>query len=294
MPADNNAEQIAEWNGAMGQLWAEKQQEIDVVVALFGNAAMKSAAPQPGERVIDIGCGCGDTTIEIARIVGERGTVMGVDVSQPMLAVARSHATQAQCRNLEFRHADASEADLPTDRDLLFSRFGVMFFSAPAQAFAHMRASLRPGGRCVFACWRAPRDNAWAMVPLSAARTAMGVTPPPADANAPGPFAFADEGRLRGILTDAGFADIVLARRDLPMAIGATPRAAAERQLRFGPTSRFVREVGEEHAPVIVAAVEKALTPFAAADGGVVLTGSAWIVTAQSPVNGRAEPVAAP
>jgi SAM-dependent methyltransferase len=292
MPNDN-ADQIAEWNGVQGRSWAERHAETEAVVAPFGDAALEVAAPRRGEHVLDIGCGCGDTSLAIARAVGPTGAVLGVDVSQPMLDVALAQARRERFTQLEFRNADASSAELPRNCDLLFSRFGVMFFSAPAPAFAHMRASLRPGGRCVFACWRAPRDNAWAMLPLSAARTAMGVTPPPADANAPGPFAFADEARLHGILADAGFADIAMTRRDLPMALGATPRAAAERQLRFGPTSRFVREVGEEHAPVIVAAVEKALTPFAAADGSVVLTGSAWIVTARSPVNGRAEPLTA-
>jgi SAM-dependent methyltransferase len=282
MPTDN-ADQIAEWNGVMGRTWAERHAETEAVVAPFGDAALEAAAPKPGEHVLDIGCGCGDSSLTIARVVGPTGAVLGVDVSQPMLDVALAQARQARCAQLEFRNADASSAELPRDCDLLFSRFGVMFFSAPAPAFAHMRASLRPGGRCVFVCWRAPRDNTWAMVPLSAARAAMGVTPPPADANAPGPFAFADEARLRGILDDAGFAGITMTRHDLPIALGLTPRAAAERQLRFGPTSRFVREVGEEHAPVIVAAVEKALLPFTAADGGVVLTGSAWVVAATNP-----------
>jgi SAM-dependent methyltransferase len=282
MPADNS-EQIAEWNGAMGQLWAEKQREIDAIIVPFGEAALKAAAPQPGERVIDIGCGCGNTSIEIARIVGERGTVLGVDVSQPMLAVARSQAGQTRYRNLEFRDADASEAVLPTDLDLLFSRFGVMFFSQPSPAFRHMRAALRAGGRCVFVCWRTPRDNAWAMAPLSAAREAMGVTPPPADPHAPGPFAFADDVRLRAILADAGFGDINIRRVDMSLTLGATPHDAAERALRIGPASRFVREVGVEHLPVILDAVERALAPLAAPDGRVLLSGSSWIVSATNP-----------
>src|SRR6266550_4687334 len=200
----DNSEQIAEWNGALGQRWVAMQQEIDRIVVPFGDAALKAAAPQPGERVIDIGCGCGDTSIEIARIVGAAGAVLGIDVSQPMLEVARSSGALAKCAHLTFRDGDASEAELPTNTDLLFSRFGVMFFSQPAQAFSHLRQSLRPGGRCVFVCWRAPRDNAWAMTPLSAARTAMGVTPTPADPNAPGPFAFADADRVRALLSGAG------------------------------------------------------------------------------------------
>ena len=243
MPADNS-EQIAEWNGALGQRWAALQQEINRVVVPFGDAALKVAAPQPGERVIDIGCGCGDTSIEIARIVGEAGAVVGIDVSQPMLEVARSRGALANCAHLAFRHGDASEAELPANIDLLFSRFGVMFFSQPSQAFSHLRKSLRPGGRCVFVCWRTPRDNAWAMTPLSAARAALGVTPAPADPNAPGPFAFADEERVRAILSGAGFGAIDVQRFDAALSLGATPRSAAEAATQIGPVSRFVREMG--------------------------------------------------
>ena len=281
MPSDNS-EQIAEWNGAMGQRWVALQQETDRIVAPFGDAALKAAAPQPGERVIDVGCGCGGTSIEIARLVGAAGSVLGVDVSQPMLAVARSNGALANCAHLDFRNADASEAELPANVDLLFSRFGVMFFSQPSPAFSHMRKSLRAGGRCVFVCWRTPRDNAWAMTPLSAARTAMGITPPPADPNAPGPFAFADEERLRPILSGAGFGAIDVQRFDAAISLGATPRSAAERVVQIGPVSRLVREMGAEHLPAILDAVERALAPLAAPDGHVSLNGSSWIVSARS------------
>ena len=279
----DNSEQIAEWNGALGQRWVAMQQEIDRIVVPFGDAALKAAAPQPGERVIDIGCGCGDTSIEIARIVGAAGTVLGIDVSQPMLEVARSRGALANCAQLAFLGGDASEAELPANTDLLFSRFGVMFFSEPSPAFSHLRKSLRKGGRCVFVCWRAPRDNAWAMTPLSAARTAMGVTPPPADPNAPGPFAFADEARLRAILTSAGFGAIDVRRFDAALSLGATPRSAAENVVQIGPVSRFVRDVGVLHLPTILDAVERALAPLAAPDGHVRLNGSTWIVSATNP-----------
>src|SRR6185503_5677330 len=115
---------------------------------------------------------------------------------------------------------------------------GVMFFSQPSRAFGHLRKALRPGGRCVFVCWRAPRDNPWAMAPLSAARTAMGITPPPADPYAPGPFSFADEERVRAILLEAGFGAIQLQRFDVPLSLGATPRSAAEFVVQIGPASR--------------------------------------------------------
>jgi len=279
----DNTEQIAEWNGALGQRWVAMQREIERVVAPFGDAALEIAAARPGERVIDIGCGCGDTSIELARRVGGDGAVLGIDVSRPMLDVARSRARSAGWAHLSFREDDASEAELPTNSDLLFSRFGVMFFSQPSKAFGHLRKSLRTGGRCVFVCWRTPRDNPWAMAPLSAARAAMGVTAPRADPYAPGPFAFADEERLSGILSDAGFTAIHVQRCDVPLALGATPRDAAHAALQIGPAARFAREMGAEHLPTILDAVERALAPAATANGHVSLNGSAWIVSAANP-----------
>jgi len=282
MPTDNS-EQIAEWNGVLGQRWAAMRQEIDRIVAPFGEAALKAAAPQPGERVIDIGCGCGETAIEIARLVGPAGSVLGIDVSQPMLEVARSHGMSAASPQLNFREGDASETRLPSNIDLLFSRFGVMFFGQPSSAFRHLRKSLRKGGRCVFVCWRTPRDNGWAMTPLSAARKALDITPPPSDPEAPGPFAFADEERLRTILSDAGFGNIDLQRFDTAIFLGTTPRSAAEGVVQMGPVSRLVREVGVEHLPIIVDAIERTLTPLAAPNGHVSLNGSTWIVSATNP-----------
>ena len=281
-PSDN-AEQIAEWNGVLGQRWAAMQADIDRVVVPFGGAALNLASPQAGERVIDIGCGCGDTSIAIARMVGATGSVLGVDVSQPMLDVARARAGLMRLPQLSFLDGDASAVELPKSVDLLFSRFGVMFFSRPAAAFSHLRTALRPGGRCVFVCWRTPRDNPWAMIPLSAARQALGVTPPPSDPEAPGPFAFAEEERLRTVLTDAGFADIDAQRCDLPIPLGATPREAADSATQIGPVSRLLREVGVEHRPVVIDAIEHALVAHASRDGHVALNGSTWIVAAANP-----------
>ena len=253
------------------------------MVAAFGQAALQRAAAQPGERVIDVGCGCGDTALELARRVGEGGRVLGVDVSRPMLEVARARAAAAGLRHLDFDEADASAAPLPAGTNLLYSRFGVMFFADPVAAFVHLRTALRPGGRLVFVCWRTPRDNPWAMAPLMAARRTLGITPPPADPLAPGPFAFADGERMRAILADAGFVGIELQRVDAPIRIGATPREAAEAAVRLGPTARLVREVGTEHLPAILQGIERELASQAAADGQVSLGGSTWLVSAAVP-----------
>ena len=282
MPTDNT-DQIAEWNGALGRRWAESQAEIDRIVVPFGDAALLLAAPQLRERVIDLGCGCGDTSIELARRVGPSGSVLGVDVSRPMLEVARARAGQGEGSQLEFMEADASIAELPMGTDLIFSRFGAMFFAEPVLALRHLRHSMRARGRFVFACWRVPRDNPWAMAPLVAARKALGITPAPADPHAPGPFAFADDARLHAILSQAGFENIDVQRFDAPVFLGATPRAAAENAARLGPTSMLVREMGIEHLPAIVDGVEAALQALAAPDGHVSLNGSAWIVGALNP-----------
>jgi SAM-dependent methyltransferase len=279
--AADNAQQIADWNGEQGRKWAELQLTLDVLVSPFGDAALRTAAPRLGERVIDVGCGCGDTSIALAQRVGAAGVVLGIDVSQPMLEVARSRA--AGWAQLSFVEADAAAAVLPGGVDLLYSRFGLMFFAEPTAAFTHLRGALRPGGRCVFVCWRTPRDNPWAMTPLLAARQVLGITPAPVDPHAPGPFAFADDVRLRGILVDAGFSGIDIRRFDAPVPLGATPRAAAESTAQIGPVGRLVREVGVEHLPKILDAVERVLIPLAAPDGQVSLTGSTWVVSASNP-----------
>ena len=177
----DNLDQISDWNGAVGRQWAALQLDLDAMIKPFGDAALVVAAAKPGQGVIDIGCGCGDTSIALAREVGQLGSVLGIDVSLPMLEVARVRAATAQLPNLDFSHADASTAELPAGIDLLYSRFGVMFFNQLASALRHMRKALVSGGRIVFACWRTPRDNPWAMAPLVAARKVLNITPEPAD-----------------------------------------------------------------------------------------------------------------
>lgn len=283
MSSAANAEQIADWNGDQGQRWVDHQALLDRMIAPFGEAAMQAAAPRSGERVLDIGCGCGSTSLALARAVGPQGRVLGIDISRPMLEAARRLAATEPELQLDFAEADASSATLPGGQDLLYSRFGLMFFDAPAAALRHLCSALRPGGRCAFVCWRAPRDNPWAMAPLVAARQALGVNPPPADPLMPGPFAFADEQRLRGLLAEAGFAEVELRRFDAPASGGASAREAAQNSLQLGPVSRLAREAGPAHTDTLVAAIERALAPLAAADGSVALAGSTWVVSATRP-----------
>jgi SAM-dependent methyltransferase len=200
-----------------------------------------------------------------------------------MLEVAERRKKAERLGNVSFREADASLAVLPKGQDLIFSRFGVMFFHAPVLAFTHLRGALKKGGRIAFCCWRHPRDNPWAMTPLMAARAALKVTPPPSDPHAPGPFAFADADRLRGILADAGFRSVSAMPFDSPVWIGPNPSEAARMALRFGPVGRFIREHGEHHLPMVQEGIEAALKPLAAADGTVRLPGAVWVAVASAP-----------
>lgn len=276
----DNTEQIADWNGEQGRRWTEYQPRIDQMMLPFAQAALQAAAAAPGERVLDIGCGCGGSTLALARAVAPGGHVLGVDVSKPMLAVAQSLVGAHPELNFGFAEADAASAPLPTAYDLLHSRFGLMFFAEPVVALRHLRGSLKVGGRCAFVCWRAPRDNSWAMAPLVAARKALGIQPAPADPNMPGPFAFADEQRLHALLQQAGFDAIELRRFDAPIAMGASAAEAAERSLHVGPASWLAREAGPAQQPRIIDAIERALAGHLAADGSVQLSGSTWLVTA--------------
>ncbi|MDF2901645.1 MAG: SAM-dependent methyltransferase, partial [Phenylobacterium sp.] len=190
-----NADQIAYWNNAAGETWAALQDRLDRQIEPLGLRAIEAGAPQPGERVLDIGCGCGQTSFELARRVGPSGRVLGVDISAPMLEVARQRAAGAAA-NVSFIEADAqTHAFQNGGFDLAISRFGVMFFDDPTAAFRNIGAALRPGGRLSFVCWRPMLENAWMATPLFAAMPLLPPLPPP-DPAAPGPFAFADPERV--------------------------------------------------------------------------------------------------
>src|SRR5262245_44830547 len=171
---------------------------------------MERAAIRLGERVLDVGCGCGDTTLELARRVGREGSVVGIDVSTPMLERALESVRAAEFANVVLWNADAQMHTLPPAAfDLVYSRFGVMFFVDPAQAFTNLGRALRPGGRVSFVCWQALELNPWMAVPMAAAAREITFAARPGP-EAPGPFSFADPDRVRRVLGKAGLADVTL------------------------------------------------------------------------------------
>lgn len=283
MDADErNADQIAFWNGAGGRHWVDRQQSQDIMLAPIATAAIDRAAVRPGERVVDVGCGCGATAIELGRLVAPAGRVLGLDVSAPMLARAAERLPPGL--PVELVRADATTyAFAPAGFDLLFSRFGVMFFAEPARSFANLRRALRPGGRLAFACWRSPRDNPWLMLPLQAAYEHVPPLPKlgPED---PGPFSFADRERVERILGTAGFQSIAFEPFDLALdiATGGGLEAAVSAALEIGPTSRAV----DGQPPAVVAAVAHSLRRVLAPHQRgttVPLAAAIWLVTASNP-----------
>jgi ubiquinone/menaquinone biosynthesis C-methylase UbiE len=278
---DANADQVAFWNGVAGRHWTDRQSVQDIVLSPVTDRLIARTDAQGGQRILDIGCGCGATTIELAKQVGPSGHVLGIDISVPMLERAR----QLTGKDLPADYVLADATIYPFDPasfDLLVSRFGVMFFADPVLSFRNLRKSLRPKGRLVFACWREPRENGWMMAPLMAVYKHVPKLPQlgPED---PGPFAFADEARVRRILTEAGFTDVVVEACPLTfdVAAGRGLEAAVQGALEIGPASRAL----EGHPPELVAAaiqsIREALTPFAKGQS-VLLPGAIWLVTARA------------
>lgn len=286
--AEKNTNQNADWNGQSGERWVANQARLDAMVAVFGQAAIEAVAPATGERVLDIGCGTGASSLALAARVGARGQVLGVDISEPLIGRARSLAPQDA--PALFQVADARSTELPEGAfDILFSRFGVMFFGDPTGAFAHMRRALRAGGRVAFVCWRGAAENDWVRLPMGAIK---GIVPPtePPDPEAPGPFSFGDRGRVERILTAAGFTDIAIAPFDasIPLGEGGTRDAAIDdavkMALEVGPLSRALADQPDDIRTRASAAVRAA---FAGRPGerSVMIDGAVWIVTARNPAS---------
>jgi SAM-dependent methyltransferase len=276
-----NADQVAYWNGRVGERWRARQQDQDTLLASIAELLLERAAPCAGEVVLDIGCGCGYTSIALARRVVPDGRVLGVDISAPMLARARERASADL--PIEFIEADATAYPFaPGAADLLFSRFGVMFFAQPTRSFANMRQGLRRGARLAFACWREPQSNPWLMLPLEEACRHV-PRPPPSGPQEPGAFAFADERRVESILEGAGFRRVGLERVDvsLDIGLGRGLDAAVETATGMGPTSRALEGQPAELRAAAIHAVRTALMRYRIGNA-VALPGSIWIVTARN------------
>ena len=277
-----NADQIAYWNGPAGQRWVRRQKEQDALLAPVAEVLLERAAPRAGEVVLDIGCGWGGVAIALARRVAPGGRVLGVDVSELMLARARELAPPGL--PIEFVLGDATVYPFePGKADLLVSRFGVMFFADPVRSFANMRNALRRGARVAFACWREPRENPWLMLPLQEAYRHVPRLPETGPED-PGAFSFAAESRVRDVLERAGFASVQLepVGLTLDIAVARGLDAAVATATGIGPTSRALEGQPEASQAAAIQSIRAALQRHLTGNR-VPLAGAIWMVTAIVP-----------
>lgn len=276
-----NREQAEHWNsGDDAGHWVDKQARYDGMLKTFGDMVLSAVALAPGERVLDVGCGCGATTLQAAATVAP-GEAVGADLSVPMLARAREDAAAAGLTNATFVEADAQVHPFePASFDAVISRFGVMFFNDPVAAFRNLRSASRPGGRLSFVCWQPMIANQWLVVP-GAALAEIVPFPDLGGPDAPGMFAFSDADRVRGILSDAGWSAIEVAGVETPIPVGGKGTLDdAVDFLRTGSLGRtMLAGADEDTLARAEAAVRDAMAPFVT-DDGVLLGAAVWLVRA--------------
>jgi SAM-dependent methyltransferase len=271
--SESNKAQIDLWNGRVGEKWAAMQPSLDAMLAAVTAELKKGAGTVAGQRVLDVGCGGGETCTVWLQGGAE---VTGVDVSAAMLAVA-ARRTGGRATLIQ---ADASIWRGERPFDLAVSQFGLMFFADPDVAFANIAANLRPGGRLLFACWRAAVENPWVSVPMRAVSDLLPEAPAPVP-HAPGPFALADGERVRGILERAGFVDIAIEPREIPVCLATEGgvESAVRLAMQIGPTASALAEASQELRAMAAERLAVALAPHER-EGRVTLGGAVWMVEA--------------
>jgi SAM-dependent methyltransferase len=276
--------QRAYWNGPNTQTWAHEHERIDARFAPLGEALLDFAAPRSGERVLDIGCATGTTLLALAGTVGPGGRALGADIAEASVAVARTRIAAAGLPQAEAILADAGSHPFPAGGfDLLFSRFGMMFFEDPVPAFANLRRALVPGGRVAMLAWRPAAENPWATIPALAVRHLVPPAAPPGPEE-PGQFAFGDPARVRRILEGAGFRDVALTPLDRPLTLGADAAEATAFSLTLGGVVRALATVPQAARPAVREAARAALQDCFrphAGPAGVVLDSGTWLISAR-------------
>jgi len=281
-----NSEQFANWNGESGERWVATADQRDAVLAPVGELLLKTAALRVGERVLDIGCGCGATTIAAAQAVGPLGRVVGLDLSDPMLDVARNRAARVDVGNVAFERGDAQVHHLGAHTfDVAISRFGTMFFNDPAAAFTNIGAALSAWGHLYFATWQPLAANAWLTVPAEALLR-DGSTPDLGDGA--GMFSQSDAHAIAATLEPAGFADIDTVPAEVRLTVGATTAEAVEYLAATAIGRAVLATIPTEQQSTAIEAAARALADHADATG-VHLDGAILITTAIKSVGGATD-----
>jgi SAM-dependent methyltransferase len=278
-----NAAQQEYWNTVAGPRWVGLGGFVERRVRAVNDLLLARSAVAPGERVLEIGCGTAAATVPFAEAVGERGQVVGVDISEPMLAGARQRIAESGLRNISLLQADAQTHRFePNYFDLITSRFGVMFFADPVAAFSNLLPAARPGGRLCFACWASLADNRHWLIPYEVIVRHLG-PPAPKPPREPGPMAFSDPDYVRSFLGTAGF-DAIEIHRETPDIVGSTPKEEAEHAYIMGPSGRLIDEKKPDEA--VRETIRREMTQAFAAlarGGEMVLPSTVFLVTARRP-----------
>src|SRR5215210_7846621 len=282
-----NAEAIQAWDGPLYDRWLKFRHVVTTGLGAHGDAALALSPPQQGQRVLDIGCGLGDTTQQIAALVGVEGEAVGVDAAANFIETATAEAAEAGVANARFFVADVQTDPLGGPYDMAFSRMGTMFFISPVAALRNVCNSLVPGGKLVMVVWRVREDNLWM---YRAQQIVEGIVQKPEEYDeptcGPGPFSMAGADTTSDILVHAGFTDISLRRCDIEIMGGRTLDEALDLVMSIGPAGEILRLQGDRAAevlPEVEAALREGLAEYLREDGSVWAPASTWIVTATAP-----------
>lgn len=287
--APTNEETYEAWNGPLFDRFVTFRHLLTEGLGIHGAEALRLHPPGPGGRVLDIGCGFGDTAQQMAGIVGPEGSVLGVDVSERFVETSREEAELARVENVSFEVADVQVTKFAREFDFAYSRMGTMFFASPVPALRNVREALVPGGRLCMVVWRDKESNDWVH---RAELLVEGFVehPDPEDTDeptcGPGPFSMANANTTSDILIAAGFEDVTLRRCDAPITIGRNLDEAIAMVTAIGPAGEVMRLAGdkaEQVRPQVEAALRKGLAEFVNDDGSVTAPASTWIVTATTP-----------
>lgn len=281
-----NAEALEAWNGVLYDRFVAYRHLVVAGIGAHGDEAIRVEPPEPGDRVLDVGCGFGDSTRQLAEMVGREGFAFGVDVAPRFVETARAEAVAAGVSNARFEAADVEVAEFPERFDYAFARFGTMFFANPVAAFRNVRCALEPGGRFVCVVWRRKLDNPWLHVAEEIVKPLVAEPEETDEARCgPGPFSQANADTLSGQLLSAGFGEITFRRSDLPIRIGRDLDEAVAFNLAIGPAAEAVRLAGDDAAavrPKLEELLRDALSRFQTHDG-LRAASSTWIVTSRVP-----------
>ena len=277
---DKNAKQKDFWSGKGGDYWVEKQSEMDIMLNPLGEKALAKLDLKSNSEVLDIGCGCGATTLEIAKKVSE-GTVTGLDISVPMLDKAESEASIQDIANVDFKVVDVQVDQLASEKyDYVYSRFGVMFFDDPYEAFKNIFSSIKEGGELSFVCWQDPSLNPWQSLSVQVIRGYLDMPSPPP--RSPGPFAFHEKDYVKEILEKSGFSNISFDdnQEDITMFSGKSLQEASEDYLAINPVvTEMLKDSPEDLKAEIVESLKEAFSEFHKGDG-LVFPSATWVVSA--------------